>query len=71
SDVEFDAWMSMLPPAPGIRHTDNDDSDMEAHVESDAAAGRVYDHAIVSRWLRTAGEPNWRPFGEWIAAQDG
>ena len=73
SEDEFDAWMSALPPAPGIRHVDDLDADAEddALALEDLAASRCYDHAIVGRWLLTAGEADWKPFGEWLADQDG
>ena len=72
SEDEFDAWMEALPPAPGIRHVDDgDDEEDDAAALADLAAGRCYDHAIVGRWLLTAGEPDWKPFEEWLAEQGG
>lgn len=71
SEDEFDAWMEALPPAPGIFHVDDDDPEEDARVEADIAAGRVYPHAIVGEWLKTAGAPDWKPFKEWLATRDG
>ena len=65
SDEEFDTYMARFPPAPGIRHVDDQDDD------GDAAAGPVYGHDLVSRWLRTAGRADWKPFKDWLADQDG
>ncbi|HEX8389637.1 MAG TPA: hypothetical protein VF636_11500 [Sphingomonas sp.] len=64
SDEEFDSYMMRFPPAPGIVHVDDD-------AEDDVSTGRVFEHALVSRWLRTAGRPDWRPFKDWLADQDG
>ncbi len=66
---ELGAWMLSLPPAPGIRHID--DAEDDARALEDLAAGRVHDHAVVARWLLTAGDSDWKPFREWLAGQDG
>lgn len=42
-----------------------------ARAREDIAAGRYYDHAIVSEWLRTWTSPDYKPFHEWLAARDG
>ncbi len=68
---EFDAWMEALPPAPGIKHIDEDDPDGDALIEADIAAGRVYPHAIVAEWLTTWGKPGRKPFKEWLADRHG
>ncbi len=66
-----DRLLADLPPAPGIRHIDDDGPDDIAAALADVAAGRCYDHATVSRWLMTWGTPDRKPFREWFAAQDG
>ncbi len=68
---EFDAWMSTLPPAPGIRHIDEDDAEDDARALADFEAGRFHDHAVVGQWLKTWGRPDHKPFKEWLADQDG
>ena len=35
------------------------------------AAGGGVEHDVVSLWLRTWGQPNRRPFRDWLAAPDG
>lgn len=37
-----------------------------ARARVDYAAGRYWDHAIVSRWLLTWGKPHYKPFKEWL-----
>lgn len=38
----------------------------DARARADLAAGRCYDHETVSRWLRTWGTPDRKPFKEWL-----
>lgn len=38
----------------------------DARARADYAAGRHYDHAVVSRWLRTWGTADFKPFFEWL-----
>lgn len=38
-----------------------------ARARADVEAGRVYDHAVVARWLKTWGTPDRKPFHEWLA----
>lgn len=71
SEDELTAWLSTLPPAPGIRHVDDDDDEDDARAMADFAAGRCHDHAVVGRWLKTWGQPDQKPFREWLADQDG
>jgi acyl-CoA synthetase (NDP forming) len=75
SEDEFDAWMEALPPPPGIKHVDDDDEDADAEDDAsamaDLAAGRCHDHAVVGQWLQTWGMPDWKPFKDWLAEQDG
>ncbi len=40
-----------------------------ARARADVAAGRVHDHAVVGEWLLTWGEPDFKPFREWLAAR--
>jgi len=70
SDEEFSEWLCMLPPCPGIRSIDDDDSEEDARIEADIAAGRVYPHSLVGEWLKTAGSPEWKSFQEWLAIRD-
>jgi len=70
SDEEFDAWMATLPPAPGIRHIDDGDDEDDARALADLEEGRVQSHAVVGKWLLTAGKPGWKPFKDWLANQD-
>ncbi|WP_246347096.1 hypothetical protein [Sphingomonas jinjuensis] len=73
SDEEFDAWISSLPPAPGIPSID-DEEDFNrsiARARADVAAGRVYPHAIVGEWLSTWGDDDFLPFEDWLASRDG
>lgn len=70
-DAAFDAWMEALGPAPGIRHVDDDDPEGDAQAEADIAAGRVYPHEIVGKWLKTWGDSDYKPFKEWLADQSG
>lgn len=37
-----------------------------ARARADVAAGRVYSHEVVSRWLKTWGDDDFRPFDEWL-----
>ena len=71
SDTELDAWMATIPPPPGIRDIDDPDTEDYERAMADLAAGRVYPHALVSRWLKTWGQPDRKPFKEWLADQDG
>jgi len=38
---------------------------------ADASAGRIHSHAVVSGWLATFGDPDFKPFHEWLAEQNG
>lgn len=40
-----------------------------ARARADAAAGRVFPHALVRQWLATWGDDNWQPFEEWLATE--
>lgn len=73
TEAERDAWLDALPPAPGIKHIDesDDDDDDFDDIEAAIAAGRAYPHEIVSEWLKTWGQPDQRPFKEWLADQNG
>ena len=71
SDEEFDTWMATIPPAPGILHVDDEDPEGDARALADVEAGRLHDHAVVSRWLLTWGQPDRKPFKDWLADQDG
>lgn len=67
SEDEFTAWLSALPPAPGIRHADEEDEEGDAQALADVAAGRVVPHEKVVEWLRTVGTPDHRPMPrEWL-----
>ena len=69
--ARIDALLSSLPPAPGIRHIDDIDAEQDARAMADVAAGRCYPHEVVGRWLMTWGEPDQKPFKDWLAEQDG
>ncbi len=71
SEDELTAWLDTLPPAPGIRHIDDPDTESEELAFADFEAGRFHEHAVVSRWLRTCGSAGYKPFKEWLAEQDG
>lgn len=71
SEDEVTAWLSSLPPAPGIRHVDDYEAEDDLHALQDYKAGRVYDHATVSRWLRSCSGARHRRFKDWLAEQDG
>ncbi|WP_447724009.1 antitoxin [Sphingomonas koreensis] len=38
----------------------------DARARANMEAGRYYDHATVSRWLKTWGTPEQKPFHEWL-----
>ncbi|WP_380939714.1 hypothetical protein [Sphingomonas floccifaciens] len=65
-----DRLLAELPPAPGIKHIDEDTEDVDARALADVAAGRYYDHSVVSKWLMTWGETGQKPFREWLAEQN-
>ena len=73
SDSEFDAWLSSLPPAPGIKHVDEDDDADEDFddIEAAIADGRAFPHEVVAAWLKTWGQPEQKPFKDWLADQNG
>lgn len=72
TEAEQDAWFEALGPAPGIKHVDDQDDDDEFDdIEAAIASGRAYPHETVSKWLNTWGQPDQKPFKEWLADQDG
>ncbi len=69
---ELDRLTASLPPAPGIKHVDDDDDDEDFNdIEAAIASGRAFPHEVVGAWLKTWGQPGQKPFKEWLAAQDG
>ncbi|MES2336923.1 MAG: hypothetical protein V4537_02360 [Pseudomonadota bacterium] len=71
-DARIDALLASLPPAPGIKHIDDDDIERDiAGALADVAAGRFYSHAVVSEWLMTWGETGQKSFKDWLADRDG
>ncbi len=42
-----------------------------ARAKSMYAAGKGVEHLVVGQWLLTWGEPGFRDFPDWLAAQDG
>ncbi|WP_315764809.1 antitoxin [Sphingomonas sp. Y38-1Y] len=53
---------------PGIFETRDEEADAEADARAmaDYRAGRSYPHSVVKQWLRTWGDPDFKPFDEWL-----
>ena len=56
---------------PAISASVEQQSDAEARALADYRAGRYWDHAIVSEWLKTWGKPDRRSFQDWLTERDG
>lgn len=55
-------------------HAPRDEEPFEqafARARASYAAGTGVEHRVVSLWLKTWGEADYRPFQEWLAAWDG
>jgi hypothetical protein len=66
-DDELEMLLDRLPIPPGIKSADEGDWEEElAQADADLAAGRFYPHAIVSAWLATWGDPDYKLFDEWL-----
>ena len=55
-------------------HAPRDGEPLEAafaRARASYAAGTGVEHRVVSLWLKTWGDPDYRPFKEWLAAWDG
>ena len=72
-DARLDAYIASLPPAPGIKSVDDpfDDEDDIGDLDTAIAEGRAFPHAVVRQWLKTWGQPDCKPFEEWLADQNG
>jgi hypothetical protein len=66
-DDALSAWLTSLPPCPGIPSTPTEIAISHDRARADSDAGRVYPHAIVGEWLKTWGKPGRRPFQDWLA----
>lgn len=53
---------------PGIFEQDDEEAiaASDTRARADYAAGRYHSHAIVGRWLKTWGTPDFKPFFEWL-----
>lgn len=58
---------------PGIFEQDDEAAIAAAdeRAMADFRAGRFYSHEFVSGWFKTFGKPDFKPFREWLADQDG
>ena len=72
ADARLDAAIEQARHDPRFAHLFEpwDEEAAIARGRADAAAGRVYDHEIVGRWLKTWGTPDRKPFHEWLAQSE-
>ena len=71
SDEALEAFLTALPPCPGLPSTDEEIAASVARARADVAAGRVHSHAVVGEWLTTWGQAGRKPFKEWLTKRDG